>query len=127
MRLGVAHTIFCGCGAHDIFWVWRTRYFREWRTRYLLEVAHTIFVGSGAHGIFWEWRTQYLLDIYMGNKATRWAFGTPLAPRSYGSDGVPVILGPIGWRGANRNRNGLGGMINLLKNHEKSSERYEQS
>jgi len=42
--LGVAHTVFCGCGAHDIFW--------EWRTRYLSGVAHTIFVGSGAHDIF---------------------------------------------------------------------------
>ena len=42
--LGVAHTICFGCGAHDIFW--------EWRTRYLSGVAHTIFVGSGAHDIF---------------------------------------------------------------------------
>jgi len=25
--LGVAHTIFVGSGAHDIFWEWRTRYF----------------------------------------------------------------------------------------------------
>ena len=38
--LGVAHTVFFGCGAHDILWVWRTRY--------LLGVAHTIFCGP--HG-----------------------------------------------------------------------------
>ena len=55
MRLGVAHTIFFGSGAHDILWVWRTRYF--------LGVAHAVFVGCGAHDIFWEWRTRYLLGV----------------------------------------------------------------
>ena len=32
-------------GAHDIFWVWRSRYF--------LGVENTRFVGSGAHDIFY--------------------------------------------------------------------------
>ena len=55
LSLGVAHTIFFGSGAHDIFWVWRTQY--------LLGVAHTIFFGSGAHDILWVWRTRYLLGV----------------------------------------------------------------
>ena len=53
--LAVAHTVFLGCGAHGLFWVWRTRF--------VLGVAHMVFVGCGAHDTFWAWRTLYFLGV----------------------------------------------------------------
>jgi len=69
--LGVAHTVFVGCGAHGIFWVWRTRY----------------FLVSGAHDIFWERRTRYFFWA-------PWGPGRPWGPNLWGMTPATPAGGP---------------------------------
>ena len=69
--MGVAHTVFVGCGAHGIFWVWRTRY----------------FLVSGAHDIFWERRTRYFFWA-------PWGPGRPWGPNLWGMTPATPAGGP---------------------------------